>query len=59
MQLQQGDKKNSLRKQPTFRDNTTGFSKWRLRNEHRNSILMTSHYPDLIGWNKFSTNYKR
>ena len=21
--------------------------KWRLRNEHRNSILMTHHYPDL------------
>ena len=27
---------------------TTGFSaKWRLRNECRNSILMTRHYPDL------------
>ena len=38
----------SLRKQPTFRDATTGFpSKWRLRNERRNSILMTRHYPDL------------
>ena len=23
--------------------------KWRLRNEHRNSILMTHHYPDLGG----------
>ena len=22
-------------------------SKWRLRNEHRNSILMTCHYPDM------------
>ena len=39
---------NSLRKQPTFRDTTTGFpAKWR-RNERRNSILMTRHYPDLV-----------
>ena len=38
----------SLRKQPTFGDATTGFpAKWHLRNEHRNSILMTCHYPDL------------
>ena len=38
----------SLRKQPSFRDATTGFpAKWRLRNERRNSILMTRHYPDL------------
>ena len=38
----------SLRKQPTFGDATTGFpAKWRLRNERRNSILMTCHYPDL------------
>ena len=38
----------SLRKQPTFSDATTGFpAKWRLRNERRNSILMTRHYPDL------------
>ena len=38
----------SLRKQPTFGDATTGFpAKWRLRNEGRNSILMTRHYPDL------------
>ena len=37
-----------VRKQPTFRDATTGFpAKWRLRNERRNSILMTHHYPDL------------
>ena len=36
------------RKQPTFGDATTGFpAKWRLRNEHRNSTLMTRHYPDL------------
>ena len=38
----------SLRKQTTFRDTTTGFhAKWRLRNERRNSILMTHHYPDM------------
>ena len=38
----------SLRKQPTFGDPTTGFpAKWRLRNERRNSIPMTRHYPDL------------
>ena len=38
----------SLRKQPTSGDATTGFpAKWHLRNEHRNSILMTRHYPDL------------
>ena len=38
----------SLRKQPTFGDATTGFpAKWTLRNEYRNSILMTCHYPDL------------
>ena len=37
-----------LRRQTTFGDATTGFpTKWRLRNEHRNSILMTHHYPDL------------
>ena len=37
-----------LIKQPTFRDATAGLpAKWSLRNEHRNSILMTSHYPDL------------
>ena len=38
----------SLRKQPTFCDATTGFpTKRRLRNERRNSILMTIHYPDV------------
>ena len=39
----------SLRKQPTSRDATTGFpaKKWRLRNEGRNSILKTRHYPAL------------
>ena len=37
----------SLRKQPTFRDAATGFpAKWRLRNEYRNSIMMTYRYPD-------------
>ena len=37
----------SLKKQPTFRDGTTGCTaKWRLRNEHRNSLLITRHYPD-------------
>ena len=44
-----------LRKQSTFRDAKTGFSgfptKWRLRIEPRNSILMTHHYPDLGGAN--------
>ena len=41
---------SSLRKQPTFGDATTGFpAKWRLRNERRNSILMTRH------WHKFPT----
>ena len=33
---------------PTFGNATTGFpAKWCLRNEHRNSILMMRHYPDL------------
>ena len=37
-----------LRKQSTFHDATTGSPvKWRLRNERRNSILMTYHNPDL------------
>ena len=41
-------KKMSLRKQPTFRDATTGFpAKWRQRIECRNSVLMTCHYPNL------------
>ena len=39
---------SSLRKQSTFGDATTGFpAKWRLRNERRNFILMTRHYPSL------------
>ena len=38
----------SLRKQPTFGDATACFpAKWLLRNEGRNSIVMTRHYPDL------------
>ena len=37
-----------LRKQPTFGNSTTSFpAKWRLRNERRNSILMTGHFPNL------------
>ena len=39
---------SSMRKQLTFGDVTTGFpTKWRLRNECRNSILMSCHYSDL------------
>ena len=39
---------SGLRKDPTFRHATTGFAaKWRLRNERRNSILMTPYYPDI------------
>ena len=35
-------------KQPKCRDPTTGFLvEWRLRNERRNSILMTCHYAGL------------
>ena len=42
-------KESSLRRQPTFRGVTKGFpSKWRLRNECRNSLLMTCHYPGLL-----------
>ena len=38
----------NLRKQPTFWNATTVFpGKQHLRKEHRNSILMTCHYPDL------------
>ena len=39
---------HNLSKQQTFRDATTGFpANLRLRNEHRNSILMTPHYLDI------------
>ena len=64
---------DSLRKQPTFGDTTTGFhAKWHLRNERWNSILMMRHYPDLgsafdwfahrwgghiLGWIKFPTRH--
>ena len=42
------DFNGSLSKQLTFCDTTSSFpAKWRLRNERRNSILMTRHYPDL------------
>ena len=35
-------------KQQTFRDPHTGFPmKWRLRNKHRNSIVIMRHHPDL------------
>ena len=40
--------KNNLRKLTPFCDATIGFPvKWHLRNECRNSILMTRHQPDL------------
>ena len=53
----------SLRKQPAFRDAATGFlGKWRLRNERKNPILMTGHYPDLGSasdcWKFASSNQK-
>ena len=39
---------DSVRKQPTFCDATFAFpSKRLLRKKHRNSILITFHYPDL------------
>ena len=50
---------SSLRKQPTFRDNTIGFpAKWCLTNELRNSMLMMRYYLDLFGWKFASTNQK-
>ena len=50
---------SSLGKQPKFQDATTGCpSKWRSRNELRNSILMTRHYLDLFGWKFASTKQK-
>ena len=56
----------SLRKQPTFREATTGFlPKWHLRDERRNSAMMTCHYPRLgiaFDWLKrisFATQLKR
>ena len=45
----------SLRKQPSFCYVTTGFhSKWRLRNNRINSILMMFHYTDLGGTSDWS-----
>ena len=45
----------SPRKQPAFGDTITGFPvKWRLRNERRNAILMTRHYPDLASASDWS-----
>ena len=51
-----------LRKQPTFCEATSGFTaKWSLRNERRNSILMTFTTKIwivfLIGWSKFPTRH--
>ena len=49
----------SLRKQPTFGNAITGFpTKWCLRNDCRNSILMTCCYPDLGSGTDWSTNQK-
>ena len=43
-----GSVKFCLRKRPTVCDSTTGLDeKWRVWNKHRNSILMTRHYPEL------------
>ena len=51
---------DSPKKQPTFSDATTGFpAKWRLRNEPRNSVLMTSHYPDLGSASDWLTQISR
>ena len=42
-----GKKVYCTEKQPTFREATTSFpSKWHLRKEYRNFILMTRHYSD-------------
>ena len=41
----------TFRKQTTFRDATNGFpAKWRLRNERRNSILMTRYLGSASDW---------
>ena len=43
-QLSVSCEQTSLRTQPTFGDASTGFpAKWRLRNERRNSMLMTPY----------------
>ena len=42
------DKEVAWEKKPTFRNASNGFpAKWRLRNERRNSVLITCHYPEL------------
>ena len=42
------DKSLAWKKQLTFSYASTGFpTKWRLKNEHRYSTVMTCHYPDL------------
>ena len=47
-------------KQPAFCGATTDFpAKWGLRNERRNSILMTRHYPDLVGFWLVESNFLR
>ena len=47
----------------TFWDTTSGISsKWRLKHQRRNTILMTSHYPDLgcaSDWLKQTSVMKR
>ena len=41
---------HNLRQQPTFSNATTGLpTKWRLRNESRNSIVTTRHHLDVGG----------
>ena len=41
----------TFRKQTTFRDATNAFpAKWRLRNERRNSILMTRYLGSAFDW---------
>ena len=49
----------NLRKQPTFSDAITGFpAKWRLGNNWRNSILITSNCPDLVSASDWSCREK-
>ena len=40
---------------PILDDTTSGIpAKWHMKNKQKNSILMTCHWPDLIGSRKFS-----
>ena len=49
----------SLSKQPIFRNVTTSFpAKWRQRNERKNSMLMTNHYPE-ANFPRGTTNQNR